>query len=110
MNIHGKEYKVLTYVEIIDDRNDENKVVGKLPILNIPMMSDFKWQVRCIENKLDNIEHFQKTENIAVSIFKLLKWCNDNIDKATEQELEYFERVKERLTLTPFGGKVAKAI
>nr|DAX25263.1 MAG TPA: hypothetical protein [Bacteriophage sp.] len=46
MNIGGREYPVVGFVE--------DKRFGKLPLVAIPMMSDYQWHLRCLESRLES--------------------------------------------------------
>lgn len=52
MNIGGREYPVVGFVE--------DKRFGKLPLVAIPMMSDYQWPLRCLESRLENPEAYRE--------------------------------------------------
>ena len=64
MNIGGREYPVVGFVE--------DKRFGKLPLVDIPMMSDYQWHLRCLENRLENPEVYRQSgEDVEATIAKL---------------------------------------
>lgn len=64
MNSGGIDYPVIGMVE--------DKRFGKLPLVDIPMMSDYKWHVKCLESRLENPEIYRQSgEDVEAVIAKL---------------------------------------
>lgn len=87
--IYGKEYPVFGHARVVD----KGKVTGTVPIVDIPQMSDYKWQLDCLNDRLEHPEKYEPFENIEEHIAKLRQWLADNKDKATERELKEFMEV-----------------
>ena len=58
-----------------------------IPLLDIPMMSDYKWQLGCLKSRLEHPENYADSENVEEVILKLHQWLEDNKEKATAEEL-----------------------
>ena len=67
MNICGIDYPVIGVIE--DER------FGKLPLVDIPMMSDYKWHLNCLESRLQNPEIYRQVlgEDVDAVISNLRK-------------------------------------
>lgn len=87
--IGGKEYPVVGHVNVVDKGN----VTGTLPIVDFPMMSDYRWQLGCLKSRLEHPECYADSENVEEVIAKLRQWLADNKAKATERELKEFMEV-----------------
>lgn len=60
------EYPISRYVKV--------KGFGDLPVVDIPMMSDYDWQRSCLESRLKYPELYRATEDVEATIEKLRKW------------------------------------
>lgn len=69
--IGNKTYKVETYV------NDE-KLEKPVPLVAIPMMSDYNWQLMCLQDRKENPELYAEFEDVQQTIKKLEKWLSEN--------------------------------
>lgn len=87
--IGEKEYPVVGHARIVDKGN----VIGTVPIVDFPMMSDYKWQLNCLKGRLEHPECYADLENAEEIIAKLRRWLEDNKEKATEKELKEFMEV-----------------
>ncbi len=72
IKIGGKEYPIAGYSSecILED----GTVLNDIPIADIPMMSDYKWQLNCLNDRLEHPEKYSKTENVEETIKKLKQW------------------------------------
>lgn len=69
-NVAGREYPISDYVE--------TKEFGTLPIVDIPMMTNYKWQKLCLEFRIKNRELYGKHEDVDTSIAELQAWIAKN--------------------------------
>lgn len=53
MNIGGMDYPVIGFVK--------DKKYGRQPLVDIPMMSDYKWHVICLKSRMENPELYRKS-------------------------------------------------
>lgn len=88
--IYGKEYPVVGHANVVD----RGKVTRTVPIVDIPMMSDYKWQLGCLKSRLESPENYADSENVEEVIAKLRQWLTENKAKATERELKEFMEVE----------------
>lgn len=51
-----------------------------IPILSIPMMSDYKWQQQCLESRLKHPEWYVDEEDVEETILKIRKWLDVHKD------------------------------
>lgn len=66
LRIAGRDYPIIGY--------DEIEEVGTVPRVEIPMMSDIKWQMLALKQRLENREKFSKIEDVDAAIQSLKKW------------------------------------
>lgn len=72
--IYGKEYPVVGHANVVD----KGKVTGTVPIVDIPQMSDYKWQLDCLNDRLEHPEKYEPFENIEEHIAKLRQWLAEH--------------------------------
>lgn len=58
--ICGKKYEIEDCVRVFDDTN--GKIVGEIPIVNIPMMSDYNWHLLSLQGRLRHPEWYAELE------------------------------------------------
>lgn len=80
--IAGKSYPVIGYAK--------QPGYGRIPIVDIPMMSDYKWQLGCLESRLKHPEVYAEHvgEDIPAVIERLKDWLLEHIDQAKPEEAE----------------------
>jgi len=69
--LYGKEYKVLKQIAL---KNEEGKIVGFAPLLDIPMMSDYQWQLGCLQGRIEQRHLYENHENVDEVIEKIKKY------------------------------------
>ena len=52
MNIGGHNYSIIGTVE--------HEVLGAVPVVDIRLMSDYKWHVSCLKSRLENPEAYRE--------------------------------------------------
>lgn len=87
MTIGGKEFLVIGTVK--------SEMFEEVPLVDIPMMSDFKWNLRGLEGRMEDPELYAKTfgEDVEAVIADLRQWLQEHLDQATEAERRRFERM-----------------
>lgn len=80
MKIGSREYPVAGYVT--------TKQTGTVPLVDIPMMSDYKWQLRSLRSRMENPERYQEAfdEDVEAVIIRLRKWLKIHSAEATPAE------------------------
>lgn len=65
------------------------------PLLDIPMMSDFTWQLGALEDRLKDPEGYAQRlgEDVAAKIAHLRQWLREHINQATPAERMRFQEV-----------------
>ena len=67
MKIGGRSFPVLGYVT--------DECIGTIPAVDIPMISDLKWQLDGLRDRLENPEMYRRIgEDVEVSIDSLREW------------------------------------
>lgn len=70
--VAGKEFPVIGYTDF------NSKAV---PLVDIPMMSDYKWQLMCLQDRLEHPENYQDTEDVEAAIERLKKWLAEHTEQ-----------------------------
>ena len=67
----------------------------KAPISGVALMSDFKWQLRALESRLDDPVSYAERlgENVPETIAHLKNWLLTHTDQATAEELKLLQNV-----------------
>lgn len=70
-NICGQDYPISGY------QNINGQAV---PLVDIPMMSDYKWQLDCLISRIEHREIYETLlhEDVDATINKLKKWLKEN--------------------------------
>lgn len=69
----GKDYPVTARVKMQGGLN--------LPLVDLPMMSDYRWQQGCLESRLRHPEVYAKFENVEEVVANLRQWLAENEPK-----------------------------
>lgn len=69
--IYDKEYNIIGYKNVVDENKN---IVGRVPIVDIPQISDYEWQLNCLNDRLQHPEKYEDIENVEETIAKLRKW------------------------------------
>lgn len=87
MEVNGQYFPVAAMVEIFPG-------VEK-PLLDIPQMSDFSWQLGALEDRLKDPDGYARTlgENVADKVAGLRQWLREHISQATPAERMRFQEV-----------------
>ena len=81
-----REYNVTGALRVVDD--DTKEPVGFIPIIDIPQMSDYQWQLGALESRLSGTKYPE--ENTDAIMEKIKKYLLEN----TTDEL--YEKHKEK--------------
>lgn len=82
-NINGKEFPIVGYVAL---RNENGEVTqDTIPIVDLPWVSDYKWQFDCLVDRLDHPEKYATSEDVEERILYLKTWLLDHAE-SKEQE------------------------
>lgn len=73
--ISGRKYKVEEYVKV---KNKDTQEQYFLPLVDIPMVSDYKWQSDALESRLKHPEWCEKDENVSEVIERLKAWLSEH--------------------------------
>ncbi len=73
--ISGRKYKVEEYVKV---KNKDTQEQYLLPLVDIPMVSDYKWQSDALESRLKHPEWYEKDENVSEVIERLKAWLSEH--------------------------------
>lgn len=78
MEVGGKEYTVIGY-----EKDTQGKSV---PLLDFPMMSDYKWQLGCLNDRLENPQKYiDKGEDVEATIKRLRQWLAEHSKEAMNE-------------------------
>ncbi len=76
MKICGKEYPVIGEVE-------SEELGQTVPLVDIRMMTDYRWQQLCLQGRLENPELYRKIgEDVEAVIADLRLWLEENKEEA----------------------------
>ncbi len=65
MKVGGREYPIAGYVT--------TKQQGTLPLVDIPMMSDYKWHLSCLNSRLENPEMYRAADEDVEAVIAELR-------------------------------------
>ena len=78
--INGKEYNIIGYVSP-QGVNVPKETPGAVPLLDIKMMSDFKWQYGCLMSRIEHPEHYKDVDTDTNAVIEKLKqWLIDHME------------------------------
>ena len=76
MEIGGRTFPVVGYVA----RESTGETV---PLVDIPMMSDYKWQLTSLQSRLDHPEWYAAIgEDVEATIAQLRRWLEEHSEEA----------------------------
>ena len=75
--VNGRMYPVSGYVH--DKKGQE------LPIVDIPMMSDYKWKLKCLESRLQHPDAYAPYEDVEATITRLRAWLEAHATEGKEK-------------------------
>ncbi len=61
--------------------------VGVFPILDLPMVSDYKWQLEALESRLRHPKQYEGREDMAAAIGRLRKYLEENRETGEREGL-----------------------
>lgn len=65
MKVGSREYPIAGYVT--------TKQQGTLPLVDIPMMSDYKWHLSCLNSRLENPEMYRAADEDVEAVIAELR-------------------------------------
>lgn len=77
--IAGKEYLVIGHAKCTDKNG--NPTDETIPIVDIPQVSDYQWQLDCLNDRLEHPEKYSAFECVEERIAYLRKWLEDEQNK-----------------------------
>lgn len=83
-NIGGQEYPVIKYVPVKDSAGNLISDEG-IPLIELPWVSDYKWQFDCLVDRLEHPEKYAAFEDVEERILHLKTWLLDHAE-SKEQE------------------------
>lgn len=54
---------------------------GPVPLIDVPMMDDYEWQLSCLESRLRHPEAYTQLENVEETVAKLRQWLKEHDPK-----------------------------
>lgn len=73
MKVGTQDYPITGYVK--------SKRFGVVPVVDIPMMSDYTWQQLCLQSRLEHPERYAELEDVEATIAQLRKWLEEHSEK-----------------------------
>ena len=80
-SVGGREYPVVGHAKVIDQNRE---VVGTIPIVDIPQVSDYQWQLDCLNDRLQHPEKYEPFEDVEEHIAQLQQWLATHKEKKAE--------------------------
>lgn len=80
IQIFGNNYEVEKYIKNVNDKavTVPEGTRGASLVIKFPMMSDYKWQFNCLNDRLEHPEKYADTEDVPATIAKLQKWLAEH--------------------------------
>ena len=69
----GKDYPVTARVKMQGGQN--------LPLVDLPMMSDYTWQLGALKSRLEHPEVYAQFEDVEETVARLRQWLAENEPK-----------------------------
>ena len=69
-SLGGKSYPVTGYLSVDG--------MPTVPLVDIPMMTDYQWQLSCLKSRLEHPEVYAQFENVEETVAKLRQWLKEN--------------------------------
>ena len=82
--VGGREWNVSGW-EVVEG-------VGVFPILEVPQVSDYRWQLEALESRLQHPEYYENREDMAAVIEGLKKYLEEN--RAAGEKEGLYERFR----------------
>ncbi|MBQ7009977.1 MAG: hypothetical protein IJN05_12320 [Ruminococcus sp.] len=76
----GNKYEIESYIKNVNGNmlTVPEGTKGAYPVIRFPMMSDYKWQLSCLEDRLEHPEKYSDTEDLPATIAMLHKWLDEH--------------------------------
>lgn len=78
--VGGVDYPVIGHALVKDENN---VIIDTVPIVDIPQMSDYQWQLSCLKSRLEHPEYYESSENVQETIRKLRIWLEEHKEEKT---------------------------
>lgn len=52
--------------------------VGTFPVVDIPLVSDYRWMLDCLESRMQHPEHYESREDMAATVERLKTYLEEN--------------------------------
>lgn len=69
-SLGGKSYPVTGYLSVAG--------MPTVPLVDLPMMTDYQWQLSCLKSRLQHPEVYAQFENVEETVAKLHQWLKEN--------------------------------
>lgn len=69
-SLGGKSYPVTGYLSVDG--------MPTVPLVDIPMMTDYQWQLFALESRLQHPENYAPFEDVAETVANLRQWLKEN--------------------------------
>lgn len=79
--IGEKEFPVIENISIKDKNGNIIPGMENVPLVDIPQVSDYQWQLDCLNDRIEHPEKYESTENIEEVKARLRKWLSEHEDK-----------------------------
>lgn len=76
MEISGRKYPIIGHIR--------TKAFGKLPIVDVPAISDYQWRVQSLQERLLHREVYEQFEDVDTVIARLRKWLFEHTENKEE--------------------------
>ncbi len=88
--INGKEFEITGYARLKDkDGNPSGEVV---PVIDIPQISDYEYQLINLKSRIEHPEYYQEIENVPEVMKRLKTWLLKKT--TTHLYLQFYEKYK----------------
>ncbi len=95
--INGKDFDIIGYVSTdvrYKGKRVDKNTPGAVPLVDIKMMSDFKWQYGCLMSRLEHPEHYKDIDTDVKAVIEELKqWLREHIECITDLKPDEQEKL-----------------
>lgn len=76
----GNKYEIERFIKNVNGKavTVPEGTRGASPVIKFPMMSDYKWQLSCLEDRLEHPENYADKEDVPATIAMLRKWLAEH--------------------------------
>ena len=76
--VKSSRFDTTAFKKAIKCKDSETAEIFFLPVVDIPMMSDYRWQLNCLKSRLEHPEIYAADEDVPAVIERLKRWLAEH--------------------------------